>query len=163
MEHIEGLHKPSPASLSFLFQISMWWRIIYGLFRLILGIALLRLIGQQLSEFIYTLMAHEFTGRAGDAVLEHIYQLFQTHNFTITYFIALYFIFWGITEIVLSLCLLHHIRVVFPITMALITLFIGYSVFRFGHTHSLILLSVICIDIVILYLINTEYKKFKLQ
>ncbi len=149
----------SPEGMSILFKLSMWWRIFYGLLRLFVGIALLRLIGQPLSEFVYTLMAHEITGKTGDAVLEKIYLLFETHDFTVTYFIASYFIFWGIIEIILSFCLLRRVRSAFPITMAFIVVFICYSIFRLTHTHSLILLSVIIIDIGIFYLIKHEYSR----
>ncbi len=151
----------SPEGMSILFKLSMWWRIIYGILRLILGTSLLRLNGQPLSEFIYTLMSHEITGRTTDAVLGKIYTLFETHDFTVTYFIAGYFIFWGSIDIVLSICLLKRIRTVFPIAMALVALFICYGAFRFTHTHSLILLFVIILDIGILYLMNYEYKRLK--
>ncbi len=145
-----------------LFDLSMWWRIFYGFLRLFLGMALLQNIGQPLADFIYTLMSHEFSGRAGDIVLEHLYTLFTIHDFTVTYFIAVYFIFWGMVDIVLSLCLLRHVRVAFPISMFLIALFIVYSIFRFSFTHSFMLLYVIIIDIGILFLIYREYLQLKL-
>ena len=72
--HLKDVAKP--ASLSLLFNIGMWWRIVYGLLRLILGIAFLRLVGQPLSAFVYTLMSHELTGFFGDAILERLYFLF---------------------------------------------------------------------------------------
>lgn len=151
----------SPHNMSFLFQLSMLWRIVYGLLRIVMGVAFLRLIGQPLSEFVYTLLAHEVTGRGSDAILGMIFQLFETHDFTVTYFIATYFIFWGTVDIILSLSLLRRIRVAFPITMALILLFICYGIFRFSYTHSFVLLGVIIIDIGIVYLINREYIKLK--
>jgi uncharacterized membrane protein len=150
-------------NLSLFFRVSMWWRILYGFLRVILGVVFLRLVGQSLSELVYALMAHEITGEAGDAVLENIYRVFETHDFTVSYFIASYFIFWGIVDIVLSACLLNHIRRAFPVTMFLIVLFIFYSVFRYAHTHSGILLGVIVIDFFILYLVNREYQKFPVK
>lgn len=161
MQEIELLHTEVPISLKFLFHLSMWWRILYGLLRLVLGFAFLRLIGQPLTDFVYTLMSHEISGKAGDAVLEELYRLSEMGDFTITYFIALYFIFWGTVDIVLSLCLLRRIVIVFPITMVFIVLFIIYGIFRFTHTHSLILASIIILDVGILYLINNEYKKLQ--
>ncbi len=146
---------------TFLFRLSMWWRIFYGVLRLVLGITMLRIVGQPLSQFVYTLMSHEISGRKGDAVLEMLYRLFEIHHVTASYFIAGYFIFWGTIEIFLSICVLKGIKSAFPITMGLIVLFICYGIFRFTHTHSLILLSVIIIDFGILYLINNEYKKIK--
>ncbi len=151
----------SPASLSFLFRLSMWWRIFYGVLRLILGATLLKITGQQLSEFIFTLLSHEITGKTTDAVLGKLYTIFEIHDFTITYFLAFYFLFWGTIDIILSLCLLHHIRRVFPIAMGIIVLFIAYGVIRLAFTHSIVLLCVIILDFIILYLIRVEYKKMK--
>ena len=153
-------HIPEP-QLSKLFRLSMWWRIIYGVLRLLLGIALLKVIGKEFSDLMYTLMSHELSGRAGDFVLEHLYMLFEKHSLKVTYFVALYFIFWGLVEIVLSLCLLKKIRAAFPAAISLIVLFIVYSVFRYLHTHSLVLLSVIVIDLVILGIIYQEYRSLK--
>lgn len=137
----------------------MWWRVCYGLLRLILGISLVHLVGKEISEYIYMLMSHEITGRTGDMILEQVYDLFEIHDVTITYFIAGYFIFWGTLDVILSLSLLHRIRVAFPITMGLIVLFILYSSYRFTYTHSDMLLTIIIADIIILYLVNREYKK----
>lgn len=149
----------SPKNLSLLFKLSMWWRIFYGFLKVVVGIALLKMIGQSLSDFAYLLMAHELTGPKGDAVLEQLYNIFDTHDITVTYFIACYFLFWGIVDMILSGCLLRHIRQAFPITMSLIALFICYGVFRLTHTHSYTLAGIIVIDIAILYLVYTEYKK----
>jgi uncharacterized membrane protein len=161
MESLNVEDITSPKNLSLFFKLSMWWRILYGGLRILLGTHFLYLIGQPLSEPIYALMSHEITGRTGDFVLEKMYYLFEHHDFTVTYFIASYFIFWGIVDIILSWCLLRHIERAFPMTMALISLFILYGIFRFTHTHSLVLLFVLILDIFILFLIHTEYKKFK--
>ncbi len=161
METIDVEDLTSPASLTLFFRLSMWWRIVYGILRVVLGVAFLQRVGQPLSEFLYTIMSHELTGKTGDAVLEKIYMLFEPHDFTVTYFIASYFIFWGVVDVVLSGCLLRHIYKAFPVTMLLIAFFIAYGLFRFTFTHSLILLAIICIDVFILFLINVEYKKLK--
>ncbi len=155
------LHVHVRMSENLLFRIAMWWRIIYGFLRIFVGVTFLKLNGQQLSELTYQLMAHEITGPTGDAVLEHVYSFFEIHDFTVTYFIAIYFLFWGFVEIILALCLLRRIESAFPITMGLIVLFICYGVFRYTHTHSGVLALVLVIDVAILYLINTEYKKLK--
>jgi uncharacterized membrane protein len=158
--HLPHLHLHMPKQ-TLMFKLSMWWRIFYGFLRIILGISLLKVIGQPLSEFIHTILSHEITGKTSDAILEHIYTFFEIHNFTATYFVSGYFIFWGIIDIALSFFLLKHIKAAFPVTMGLITLFIIYSAYRFTFTHSFVLLGVIIIDLVILALINAEYKKLK--
>ena len=145
-------------NLSLLFRLGMWWRIMYGVLRIALGVAFIKLIGRDISELIYVVMSHELTGPTGDAVLEKLYLLLETHELTVTYFIAGYFIFWGVADVVLSACLLRHIIAAFPITMGLIVLFITYSIYRLSYTHSLILLSVIVVDFFILYLVYREYR-----
>jgi uncharacterized membrane protein len=151
----------TPNHLSILFRFSMWWRIAYGSVRLVVGVALLQYIGTPISDLLLSVMQHEVTQDVTDALFQFFYHLIEDHSFTVTYFIALYLIFWGLVDIVLSLCLLWHKLWAFSTTMVLIALFILYSVYRFTHTHSLILLSIIFIDIVILYLISIEYKKLR--
>ena len=146
---------------SFLFRLSMWWRIFYGVLRLALGITILHIVGKPISHLVFSLMSHEISGRKGDAVLEMLYRLLEIHQFTASYFISGYFLFWGSVDIFLSICVLKGIKNAYPVTMGLIVLFICYGAFRFVHTHSLILLSVIVIDLGILYLINKEYKKIR--
>ncbi len=159
MSHIrESIEEEIQQHLSFLFKLSMWWRIVYGFLRLFLGATLLKITGQPLAEFIYTLMSHELTGKTTDILLEKMYILIDTHDITVTYFIAFYFIFWGAVDIVLSLCLLHHIKKAFPVAMGIIVLFILYGIIRLSITHSLILAGVIVVDLIILYLIHDEYR-----
>lgn len=161
METFDIEHPTSEENMSFLFHMSMWWRIFYGFLRVILGSTLLKITGQPVREFIYSIMEHELTGKATDIVLSKVYIFFEIHDFTITYFLAGYFIFWGTIDIVLSLCLIHRIKKAFPIAMGIIVLFILYGIVRLTFTHSLTLFAVILIDLGILYLINHEYIKLK--
>lgn len=158
MNFVDDISHAGPKRLSALFLLSMWWRILYGILRLILGVTLLRLIGEPIADLMYTLMSHELSGPRSDIVLERLYELMSVHGFTVTYFVAGYFIFWGTIDVVLSVYLLRHKLVAFPISMVLIGLFIAYSVLRFFHTHSFTLLCVIVIDIFILSIIYREYR-----
>ncbi len=161
METFDTKHPTSEENMSFFFHVSMWWRIFYGFLRVILGSTLLKITGQPVHAFIYDIMEHELTGKTTDIVLGQVYTFFEIHDFTITYFLAGYFIFWGTIDIVLSLCLIHRIRRAFPIAMGIITLFIFYGIVRLTFTHSLTLFAVILIDFGILYLISHEYRKLK--
>lgn len=144
-----------------LFSISMWWRIVYGVMRIFFGLALLKVIGAPLIEIITSIMEHELMSKSPDIIYTFISSLLTEHNFSVTYFLSFYFIFWGSVDIFLSYHLLKDNLWAFPISMVLICLFIIYSLFRFTFTHSLILLGVVVLDIIILFLINQEYKKVK--
>lgn len=140
-----------------IFQSLMWWRIVYGGFRVVMGIALLRLVGMPLTELIFKIMGHEI----GKHPHEGINHFINSLPFTVTYFLAIYFIFWGLVDIFLSVLLLRHQLWAFPFSIALIVLFILYEMVRYTHTHSNVLLGVIVMDLFIIWMIFREYKKVK--
>ncbi|MEY3784204.1 MAG: hypothetical protein RLZZ230_526 [Candidatus Parcubacteria bacterium] len=142
-----------------LFLLSMWWRIGYGLLRIILGLALLRVIGEPLINIVTSVMEHELMAKSPDFIFKGISHSLRAHHYSVTYFLAFYFIFWGSVDAVLSFQLLKDRLWAFPISLGLIGTFIAYSVFRFTYTHSLVLLGVIVLDIIIMMLIFKEYQK----
>ena len=144
--------------LSVAFRLGMWWRIGYGVLRLILGGVLIKFfIGTPFSDLFYHIMEHEVLKDSSDTIFQFIYGILQDHSFTVTYFVASYLIFFGIIDVVLSLCLLKHKLWAFPLSTGLISLFVLYEIYRIFHTHSLILLCIILIDIFIIFVIHREY------
>jgi uncharacterized membrane protein len=144
-----------------LFRVGMWWRILYGFLRIILGFILLHFIGTPLSDIFYRVMSHEVIEDPGDIILRTIGSSLQHFSFTVTYFLAIYFIFWGAIDILLSINLLKHKIWVFPVSIYLIAIFVLYGIYRFSHTHSPVLAFIIVMDLVILWLIRKEYIKLK--
>ena len=141
----------------------MKWRIGYGFFRILFGLALLKVVGTPLIEVFSTLMKHELVEDPSDILYSFITNILTNHPLYITYFLALYFIFWGIIDVVLSYNLIKHRLWAFPASFILISLFVIYEAIRFSRTHSFILLGVILLDTIILGLIWREYKKLKLS
>ncbi len=149
----------NPKTFSRLFQFSMWWRIFYGGLRIFLGLALLRVIGEPLIDIVTTVMDYELLQKTPDILFTLISDLLSRHQFSVTYFLAFYFIFWGSVDAILSHHMLKDDLWAFPISLGLISLFIAYSLFRLTYTHSAVLAGVIIMDIVIMILIHKEYKK----
>lgn len=144
-----------------IFIIGMWWRIGYGMLRILLGLALLKVIGMPLIDVMNILMSHELVEDSNDVLYSFFTHLLTNHPLYVSYFLSVYFIFWGVVDVVLSYNLIKHRMWAFPISFALMSLFILYEIFRFGHTYSLILLSVILIDSLILWIVWREYKRLK--
>lgn len=144
-----------------LFVLGMWWRIGYGFFRIIFGLAVLKVVGSPLIDVVTRLMQHELTQDPNDMLYAAASSLLSHHPLHVTYFLSFYFIFWGIVDIVLSYNLIKHHLWAFPISFLLIGAFIAYEVVRFTHTRSLLLLWVILLDSIILALIWKEYRKLK--
>lgn len=144
-----------------LFIIGMWWRIAYGLLRIVFGLAVLKVVGRPLIDVLTTLMGRELIEDPNDILYTFAIRILNEHPLYITYFLAVYFIFWGIVDITLSYNLLKHKLWAFPASIAVIGVFILYELIRFSHTHSLILLWIIFLDSIILFLVQQEYKKLK--
>lgn len=144
-----------------LFLLGMWWRIIYGAMRIVLGLALLHVVGQPLLEVLTNIMQHELLERTPDILFTFLEHALTAHQFDVTYFLASYFIFWGSVDAVLSYHMLRDDIWAFPIAIVLIGLFICYSIFRLTYTHSHVLFGVIILDVFILTLIYKEYQKVK--
>lgn len=149
-------------NIDLFFKIGMWWRIFYGTLRLIFGIALFRLIGTPVIEIFYKLAGKELVEDPNDLLIQMIGPWIGHFALTITYFLVIYLIFWGIIDIALSISLLKHKHWAFPISIYLILLFVLYEIYRFFHTHSFVLAYIIFVDLILVWLINKEYKKLKL-
>lgn len=141
----------------------MYWRMFYGFLRILFGVALLKVIGSLLLEVIHDFMGYELTEDPSDILFQIVNFFLSEHSFYVTRFLAFYFIFWGVIDILLSYNLIKEKLWAFPTSMVLIGLFVVYSIVRFTFTHSLLLLSVIIFDLVILLLIYKEYQKVKAE
>lgn len=132
---------------------------IYGVLRVLFGLALLQVVGTPLVDIIHSLMAHELRDDPSDLLFGMTQSIIGSEPATITYFIAFYFIFWGVTDTVLSYCLLKDKLWAFPVSLVLIGCFVLYELVRLFYTQSAMLASVIAIDLFIFWLIWREYRK----
>lgn len=146
-----------------IFRFVMWWRVFYGSLKLVFGSVLLNFVGFPILELFQKMMTKELAEDPSDILYIGADKLFSHFSSHVTYFLALYFIFWGVIDIALSLNLLHKKLWAFPLSIYLIGIFVVYEIYRFFHTHSVILLGIIVIDFFILYLIQHEHKKLILE
>ncbi len=151
-----------PDIYDILFRIGMWWRIVYGAVRVVFGLALLRLVGRPVAEVFYLLMHHE-TDESSSGIVGTFGSFLHHHSYTVTYFLAAYFMFWGIVDIVLSANLLREKMWAFSVSIYLIGAFVLYELYRVAHTHSLILAAVILTDIALMWLINKEHNRQRVR
>lgn len=74
------------------------------------------------------------------------------------YFVAAYLLVNGLVKAIVTAGLLGGRNWVFRPVLALLAIFIVYQLYRFSHTHSLILLGFTCIDMLVLLFIWAEYR-----
>lgn len=153
--------KNNPDTYERLFNIGMWWRIIYGVMRIVIGVMLLQHIGTPFLDLFYSLVGKDLIEDPDDILLKTVAPILEHTSFTVTYFLATYIIFFGVIDVVLSICLLKHKMWAFPTSMYLIAGFVAYEIYRFTHTHSLVLAYIIIVDIVVIWLIKKEYDNLR--
>lgn len=146
-----------------LFRAGMWWRIFYGILRIILGTALLRLVDTSFADLVYQLLKFELIEDPTDFLIRVVYPLVEQHSFTISYFIAAHLLFWGFIDVIFSSLLLRHKLWAFPVSIALISVFVLYEIYRVSYTHSLFLAGVIIVDLFVILLTYREYKRLELK
>jgi len=158
---ISSLDSIENITFDLIFKTVLWWRILYGSFKILLGITLINFVGTSFYEIFRAIMSHEIIEDPTDLLIRVVSFFLQHSPQTITYFVSVYLIFWGFIEIFLSINLLREKLWAFPTSIITIGLFVVYEVYRVTHTHSLILLVIIIIDIVIVYIIYREYVRLK--
>lgn len=141
------------------FRASMWARIVWGFLRLLVGLGLLHLVGRQFSGIFSGLIANELSEDPNDFLVRFIHALSTHTSFTVTYFVALYLIFWGAIDIFLPINLLKGKIWAYQAGIVVIGLFVLYELYRFAHTHSTVLATAIIVDILTLWIIRHEQKK----
>lgn len=146
-----------------IFEVGMLWRMVYGAIRIFIGLGLLKIVGESVLDIFTKLMWKELVEDPQDSLYIFIYNIFTLHPVHITYFLATYFIFWGVVDLFLSYNLIKHNLWAFPLSFVSISFFTLYEIWRFAHTHSIILFGIIIIDIFVLWLIFSEYKKLKIH
>ncbi|MDB4992256.1 MAG: rane protein [Parcubacteria group bacterium] len=144
-----------------IFKTAMYWRMGYGALRIFIGYHLLQLVGQPAIAVYQRVFRRELTNDPNDYIFRFITHTLSHHGFSITYFLASYFLFWGVIDIFLSYAMIKHHLWAFKASIVVIIGFIFYEMYRFSHTHSLILFAIILVDIFFIYLIQHEYKKIK--
>ncbi len=159
--HHRRAHKRTVDVYLVLFHVGLWWKTFYGILKIAASIGLFAFVGATFSdvfEKIFGVYMHS-TSLSPDQTLAHGINIFAA--LPITNFLACYFLFWGIVEVFLSVCLLRRHLWAFPVSMIAISFFVLYQIVRYFSTHATLLLVSIVIDFLILYILHIEYKKEK--
>ncbi len=137
----------------------MWWRIVSGFIRIVFGFALLKIVGTPMMDVLNSLMSYEFIADSSDILYSTLSNLLGQSPQVVSYFLAGYFIFWGIIDVVISYNMLKDRMWAFPVGLVLVGGFIFYEIVRVSYTHSPILLVAIAVDLLIFALTAREYRK----
>lgn len=144
-------------------KIIVYFKGIFGIIELIVGLGLLFVGRESLNEYMLWLVdfePFEKHPRLMDSTTRFIadHVLGSMHTL-----IALYMIVHGLVFIAVVIALVHKKMWAFPAAGILLTLFIIYQIYRLALAFSLILLIFTLIDVAIIFFLRYEYKRVKLK
>jgi uncharacterized membrane protein len=144
--------------IRFLFRVGILLKGIDGFMELIGGLVLLSLAREFLSRTVALVTAHELSEDPHDLLANAL-----THTVTLLSadtrrFAGAYLVGHGCIKIVLVAGLWREKRWAYPFALWFLGAFVVYQLYRFAHTHSLVLLAFTALDVFILWAIWRDYR-----
>ncbi|MGE5397667.1 MAG: DUF2127 domain-containing protein [Chitinophagales bacterium] len=128
--------------------------IIGGLLMLIINL-------ESLNRWIKLVALAELQEDPNDVLMNYLIGLGNSLSINSQHSAAVYMLVHGAIKVAIVWLLLKKIKWAFSPAMVVLGLFIAYEVYLFLHTHSLLMLLVVILDIAIIAVIFLEYRHLK--
>lgn len=144
------------------FRLSLYLKAADGLLELLGGVLLLVVKPAQLNSLARFLTQHELSTDPHDFIANHI--LKSAHNVTSgsLVFGALYLLSHGIVKVILVVEVLRHHLWAYVALLAVTSGFVIYQLYRLAQHLTVGLTLLTLFDILIIYLVQKEYRKQRL-
>jgi len=154
------MNKNYKLNLHRVFKISIIIKGIDGVLDIIASSLLFFLQSDSIVNIIPFLVRKELIEDPKDIIANYLLNVSQNILPDTQIFIIIYLLIHGLVKTGLALALSSKNRQAYIISGIILVFFIGYQIYRFSHTHSIILMLFILIDVLMVYLIHTELKRF---
>jgi uncharacterized membrane protein len=144
--------------IRFLFRVGILLKGIDGFMELIGGLVLLSLAREFLSRTVALVTAHELSEDPHDLLANALTHTVSLLSADTRRFAGAYLIGHGCIKIVLVAGLWREKRWAYPVALWFLGAFVVYQLYRFAHTHSLVLLAFTALDVFILWAIWRDYR-----
>ncbi len=142
------------------FEVGITVKGVDGLLEIIGG-ALLWFKSSSINELVQTVAQHELSRGAHAFIFTHLSNASQKLASGSTEFASIYLASHGLTKVILVICLWLKKLWAYPLTMIVFAAFMAYQLFRFTHTHSIVLLLLTFFDALLIYLTWKEFQRQK--
>lgn len=145
-------------SIHELFEISVILKGIHAVIEIVGGFFLLFVSTQTIAAFFVRLAEDGLAEDSQDTISNTL--LFVAHQISIgsSSFAAFYLLSHGIIKIFLVIGLLRNKLWAYPMSIAVLILFVTYQMYRYMHTHSIFLVLLSIFDVILIGLVAHEYR-----
>jgi uncharacterized membrane protein len=141
-----------------LFRITVLVKGLDGVLEFCVGAALLAIKPEFIMRTIAFFTQDELADDPRDFVARQLQNFAAHFSVGTQHFATVYLLIHGSVKIVLAAALLKNRLHVYPWAMAVFGALIGYQLYRFTYTHSLMLLVLSAFDAAVVWLIWLEYR-----
>jgi uncharacterized membrane protein len=127
-----------------------------GLLEVAGGIILWFVHASALNHVARIFLQHDLPFDRHEFLTNHLFQATE-HLATARHFVSIYLVLHGMIKAVLVIALWFDVLWAYPLTIAVFSVFSGYQLYRFSHTHSPALVVITVFDVLIIYLTWREY------
>jgi uncharacterized membrane protein len=142
-----------------LFLIGIFFKGLDGVLELLGGLVFLFLKHGTLLRYAQILFRHELAEDPRDIIANYLINLAAHVSRDTELFAAIFLLVHGVIKILIVTGLCLRKLWVYPLAELVLSLFVVYQVYRFSHTHSVLLILISVVDIFIILLIRTEHKR----
>ena len=141
-----------------IFELGVLIKSIFGFFEILTG-TVLAISGKFIvNNLIIALTQQEISEDPKDFIASCLVRIAKDYSAGSHVFAVVYLIFHGIINIYLAIALVKNKTWAYHSALTGFGIFIIYQLYRYFHTHSLLLLSLTLFDIFIVVMILLEYK-----
>ena len=142
-----------------LFLIGVFFKGLDGVLEFIGGLIFLFIKHGTIAKYTSILFRHELAEEPHDIIANYLIEQAGSISRGTEFFAAIFLLVHGIIKISIVAGLYLRKLWVYPLAELILSLFIIYQLYRFSHTFSVLLIFLTIIDIFIVFLIWTEYKR----
>ena len=141
-----------------LFEISVLLKGAHALIECVGGLALALVGTSAITRLVNTLTQEELLEDPNDFVAAHLLSLAQNFTVSTQRFYAFYLLSHGVIKAFLVIGLLRNKLWAYPVSLAVLGLFMVYQLYRFSYTHGFGLIVLTVFDVFVVGLIWHEYR-----
>jgi uncharacterized membrane protein len=144
-----------------LFEISLILKGTFAFLETISGIFIYTISAKFVSRVIISLTQDDLSSNPKDFIATHLVQFGHSISIGSKHFLGIYLMTHGIIKLLIIIGLMRKYMWCYPLALVTFGLFIMYQLYRYTFTHSVWLLFLTAFDLIIMYLICTEYYQLR--
>jgi uncharacterized membrane protein len=153
------IRRPQQLVVHYLFELGVLLKFINGAIEVIGGVFLLFITPQSLNRLAAKLLTNELLEDPDDLVANTIMHAVQELSANARVFASAYLLVHGIVKVGLVIALWKRKMWAYPLAGVVLVLFTVYQVYLFSHSRSPFQLVLTVMDVVILLLLWSEYRR----